>query len=1418
MINIFQQQEWHGIARENSAKKDPYTSYLEINTTPGRDRLLKMPSTMPYIDGPLPSGAVYFSERGQYLVAVDESGAEPNFGYNAGGEDIRTAVCFRWDGQREFDGTKEVILMSAYDYANNKEAWSIRLYLHSKTDRWRVRALVLDDTSTAVSIPVVAEILPGVWYYVRFLALTNYRVDVYSNDSLTALATGTVTSPFTRTAFSGDYSLYVGGRRGLYDGSLYKGAILTAFASESRTPVTFFHTSPTILHPEYAYDPTASLAVMDARHSVHPGFATSSATASDFVSFVSYPRPGITQVEAPVGHLFEAEGVASETGNAYEMHLAEPSLFRQRTVFMFLADLYNHVQLLRSDDSSFAINWGGTTAATMALSCAWTPKDLSLGLPAVCRQGLAYTTASTFTGDRAENEWLAVEVIPDTGTANNLAFWRWDTSAWAAVATTSASTLVGGGIEPPGSTRWVLGETWDGACTIYDFRVIVGNEGWRTAHTLVKFDDKMPPGMICWLNTHTGDYYGDSNIHTAVLPDTGDLATRIIGIGDRVDGTLRYRASPFVGRQRFTGYPYARGLAYFPEVETVEVAPDGTATGVCDSYFFEGSEVTPLIAAATNPRRELANIGHLKYITGAAPIQLAAPVSRQVGWHPPEIFAFPTKDGARVLETNATLDGLGELEYDTTYRVKCTLYDPVTGNESNPFGPYRFITDTGSGTCGFSLEFYLCTFQDIVGQTLRVYRFAEGTGAYHLEGSTIISGYTIVGGRHTCSAFFTCAMDEDDLVLQKALELDNYAPPEHSYVTIWSHRAWYVDAVNPSRMYYSKEDFFGQVPPGNLLWTDEGLTGAILGTTMGFGGLVVLKERSLWIIPQGAEEASFSCEPLIPDVGCVSGSAAVFANGILWWASPGGIYAFDGNAPVNYSDRLEGVDRHVWSSNPRKTRCWHDAQNFRVVFACEGAAIAIDTRSGAASLMGIPYTCATSANTSEYSGTVYGGAGGIWKEVEGGAGQLLDSEGEHSAEYTDAFGSATEQTFQTSDGIMNFGWNLLNAAALASGDIHTTNPGEMTLTLATTERRWQGATVTGGFVYKRYYGNFDVTLPITEISDTSCEALLMAKNRGNDVRFGLRCFKTNATEYTVSHFAVTSGGVETTKTYGTGTGPALRFVRIGNNLTVHYRLAAAGAWAEGDTLDVSTLGDMAFIGIGTGAPAGGAGRYITIASFAQEDASTNTHGPLEIATSLINWSWHDGLYSGTLPVGLNISGTQPLLNCSGDVGDYGYWHTDTLPVGRLLTFWDTDTGHIWAASPAGLSGSMVFNLLSMKIGHALLDTFFFDRTPIFYRSNDITLGRKADGKEIKRLDFVTGKIEGGGTAHCLVGACIHSEETPMESSGTTLISANSFYQIPARVRGYRFYWELATHSAASIPDVKELRIHYRPIRPRGRAH
>jgi hypothetical protein len=294
--------------------------------------------------------------------------------------------------------------------------------------------------------------------------------------------------------------------------------------------------------------------------------------------------------------------------------------------------------------------------------------------------------------------------------------------------------------------------------------------------------------------------------------------------------------------------------------------------------------------------------------------------------------------------------------------------------------------DFGSPGCAFVATAVAHLDKSGADLALKAYRYSTTQAAYYYETTVPLGPGTYASADASwqveCSIPFR--YDEDLLLLGNEVNLNNRLPPEHSVSTIYDARGFYVDALRQSRVYFSRRYQVGTVPRSNLIWTDEGAGGAILGFLDSPDGLLLLRERSIWLIPPFATDDTAWAYPLHPSIGCVSGSCAVWAGGLLWWASSLGLHSWDGQGqPQNHSQRLNKYDRKVWDHAPRKTVAYYDSKEFKVVITCDGTGISIDTRTGAASIVSAPERCYTELQSNSYSGPLWGQVGGVFKEADG---------------------------------------------------------------------------------------------------------------------------------------------------------------------------------------------------------------------------------------------------------------------------------------------------------------------------------------------------------------------------------------------------------------------------------------------------
>jgi hypothetical protein len=154
-------------------------------------------------------------------------------------------------------------------------------------------------------------------------------------------------------------------------------------------------------------------------------------------------------------------------------------------------------------------------------------------------------------------------------------------------------------------------------------------------------------------------------------------------------------------------------------------------------------------------------------------------------------------------------------------------------------------------------------------------------------------------------------------------------------------------------------------------------------------------------------------------------------------------------------------------------------------------------------------------------------------------------------------------------------------------------------------------------------------------------------------------------------------------------------------------------------------------------------------------------------------------------------------------------------VGREITHWNTAHSDIWSAPIHAVEDSAkgVYYYITKQTD---LDEFFIGKRPYYYRGQNVYYGKRADAKMFERLEIINGSDLGGGTADVVFGSQIHGESSVMTASGTIPCTASTNNILPLRIRGNYGYVEIEGYSPLNVSDVKMLRVHYRPVRPRGR--
>jgi hypothetical protein len=1394
---------------------------MELNTETNEDSLNRLKGRQPYIASQFPTNAVYFDEHNHILNMKNYGNVYKTFSYPAN-TSFEACVCFRWDGLADTPTSFDSRRIFCINQGQGTSEFSFDAFYSASV--WKTKFSIMKTSSPAApsyaNILSTTSITAGAWYWAHAVVSNSNSatLNIYKNGSAVVeesiANTSLARSAYTMTTFFPN----IGGIPSLYYYNFYRGAV----AYVGCGPVGSCPAPWTGKVAREGQDSPLdfSFCVQDTSDdSFIAKIATASASA---LSWAHMPLRAIeTSTVNTTTNSLNAIGLSLYGGSQVEVDLPPCGMFEQKTVFMFdINTPAAYYPIIRSEDSTFLIE-GFDSTPNYLLQATFNGASATSGQEAYCRLA---SVSHVFAGSaQLSHQWIAVEFSPNiSASTNNVAMYQYTAATWTSLLA-AASTSYTYGIVPPETNRYIIGGHWGERASpfgIHDFRVSVGDESWKTNHTPVTGRSKIPNGTITWLNHYTGLYARDDNIKTYVEKRSNSGNRKTIALSDRVDGVLRYKVPQYLLNPKYIGCPYINGV-FLPKVEDVDDIGGGDISAVSDGYYAEYSSssfsVSPRYVSQGPCRPVVSNIGVNKYICGGAPLQYVGRRTRLSGF--PRVHCIAQPAGATNTEANSTLDDRGALSYATVYKYKVTLYNGETGDESNPHGMFRFITDANpaaSTGCGFFVNVSFIAPSDIDGLQFRVYRYVSGDGSYHLEGSSRLSGLSATtDGRFFAQGSFTFTMSDADLTLQPTIGLDDNKIPEHLYSSVWNNRSWFIDSYNPSRVFYSKEYQVGNVPTTNFLWSDEGLTGDILGLTPGFGGLLVLKERSIWIIPYFATDEEAVCQQLIPDVGVVGGDAAVFVDGILYFASNDGLYIYNGQTTERISQYLNKAELVVWDHDPRSTRAYYDRRNFKVIFWNDGSFVSIDVRSGAIRLGASNDRCVTNISSVAYSGPVYGGVGGVFKESTSNRGGLGTDGG--MPRLNDDFSATSAQSMNIATNALvsaGYQWFTFNGDNAGVFDVHTTNAGEITIQADGVAAHMFSAGASDGIAaVRRLYGDFDVT----------AKPVLITNSTGNT---GVICFGSATTGNFVAiemsgdtpYYLKTrsnSGAVTTSVDFATVATQTheLRIKRAGNTFTPYYYTASA--WVTGAPVTLA-LGDPVYVGLvlNAGAAAVVASRWAWLYNTPSFDVSVEgnpaIYGPVSVTasgyTSAVNWDWTDGnLGTGTKRVGSKF----PLWT------DKATWLDGWSLVGREIYQWNTARNDIWStiihAVEAG--GFGVYYYVTKQTD---LNDFFIGKRPYYYRGQNVYYGKRADAKMFERLEVINGDDLGGGSASVVFGSQLHGEASVMTASGTIPCTASTNNILPLRIRGNYGYVEIEGYSPLNVSDVKMLRVHYRPVRPRGR--
>jgi hypothetical protein len=686
------QREWRGIARKGPFDKDELTSQMEINTEPGKGELKRLNSRTQYFTNPLPAPAVRFHNQGAYLKTETANGSSFKiFDKATNGIAQQMDICFKFN---TFDDILE-------DFYLVNNSGKFRLWFDKSEEKLRVD--IEDDAAGDNNATFYTAWAKDVWYWVSLYTTDGQTmgVKVYLDGSASpALDTSTlidVGSDFFSSA----------------------GSYVTLGAGVSPISIAYFGWDGTASDSITAWTPklfdTAGndklhFLPRDPRKSIFPAQIDSTGATAVKASWCLYPRPGVTFSPAPSGAEEDnVKGLTCSPGRAYKVNMSGLELFERHTVFMFNLerprDDNTHMTILRSYDSTFAVYLGGRFLAVR-----WLPETL---LDADMKSGYNLYVFDIYDSGSPQldvNSWFAIEFDPDEkGESEDdplVSLYQWESTTWTLKSWENSSIWCGHGVTPPSSTEWrlgpvaspVVGDYTDIPDDIYihDFRVILGDTGWQTTfqpgETRIA---NIPSELVLWLNHDSnGVWPKDENCQTLDLT-TADDVTETVALTDRVTGDYRFELDNY---QDDIQWDHCRHLkvCYYPTPEDIKADTSGTVYGPTDSLWYEyGRTATAaggaLVANRNYQRKKTSTVGIHKYITGGGTFQRANVPSKPIAIPNAYVLAgTPTYTTGIVDET--TPHG-GNLDWDTQYHFKVTFYDPVTGNESNPHGPFYFDTE-----------------------------------------------------------------------------------------------------------------------------------------------------------------------------------------------------------------------------------------------------------------------------------------------------------------------------------------------------------------------------------------------------------------------------------------------------------------------------------------------------------------------------------------------------------------------------------------------------------------------------------------------------------------------------------------------------------------------------------------------------
>lgn len=282
--------------------------------------------------------------------------------------------------------------------------------------------------------------------------------------------------------------------------------------------------------------------------------------------------------------------------------------------------------------------------------------------------------------------------------------------------------------------------------------------------------------------------------------------------------------------------------------------------------------------------------------------------------------------------TETSSDEGGDLAASTTYRYKFSLYNSLTGDESN-LNPEGEAAATSASHDTLTLGVGIISKVNTDWDFLMVYRQAQGSNTYYLEQRVPRPTYwqNVLSGSPPLTVI--SQLRETDLLLQQTESIDNYPPGDFSTSAIGGRVMHFGGAgTNPGYVYYSKTLLPQSAPPLNVWTLNNDNSDRVIVIRPLFGRIVILKQRSIWTARDDAAVSGEQPANVHVGKGCVNPKAAAVAGNSLFFLSPDRVvYVTDGFEVNDVSSQsILGTLESLTEAQMSNAQMTHDAPDQRI--------------------------------------------------------------------------------------------------------------------------------------------------------------------------------------------------------------------------------------------------------------------------------------------------------------------------------------------------------------------------------------------------------------------------------------------------------------------------------------------------------